>query len=62
MTINGGTNWTNITGTLPAYPVDALVMYYSGSTRVVVAKAAACALRQVRQWQCTIGPSMESIS
>ena len=35
-TTNGGTSWTNITGTLPAYPIDASLVYYSGTTRVVV--------------------------
>ncbi len=36
LTTNGGTTWTPITGTLPAYPINTSVVYYSGSTRVIV--------------------------
>lgn len=36
-TTNGGTSWTDIAGTLPTgYPVNTAVVYYSGSTRVIV--------------------------
>jgi len=36
MTNDGGGTWTKITGSLPTYPINTSVIYYSGSTRVVV--------------------------
>ncbi|MEP7289996.1 MAG: hypothetical protein ABI947_29975 [Chloroflexota bacterium] len=36
-TTNGGASaWTDISGTLPSYPINSVVVYYSGGTRVLV--------------------------
>ena len=35
-TTNGGITWSNISGSLPSYPINSIVLYYSGSTRVLV--------------------------